>query len=39
MASGKVNRGYLGIYPQNITEDLKDANGLPSTEGILGGTG
>jgi serine protease Do len=35
MASGKVNRGYLGIYPQNITEDLKDANGLPSTEGIL----
>ena len=35
MSSGKVNRGYLGIYPQNITEDLKDANGLPSTEGVL----
>jgi serine protease Do len=33
--SGKVSRGYLGIYPQDITEDLKNANGLPSTEGVL----
>ena len=33
--SGKVARGYLGIYPQNITQELKDANALPSTEGIL----
>jgi serine protease Do len=32
---GKVVRGYLGVYPQDITEDLKDANGLPSTEGVL----
>lgn len=33
--SGKVARGYLGIYPQNITEELKEANGLPTTEGVL----
>jgi serine protease Do len=35
MKSGKVERGYLGIYPQTITEELKNANGLPTTEGIL----
>jgi serine protease Do len=35
MKSGKVARGYLGIYPQNITQDLKEANGLPTTEGVL----
>jgi serine protease Do len=35
MKSGKVARGYLGIFPQDITEDLKEANSLPSTEGIL----
>jgi serine protease Do len=33
--SGVVSRGYLGIYPQDITFDLKEANDLPSTEGIL----
>ena len=33
--SGTVSRGYLGIYPQDITYDLKEANGLPSTDGIL----
>jgi len=33
--SGVVSRGYLGIFPQDITEELKEANGLPSTEGIL----
>jgi serine protease Do len=33
--TGKVSRGYLGIYPQDITEDLKNANSLPSTEGVL----
>jgi serine protease Do len=33
--SGIVSRGYLGIYPQDITHDLKEANGLPSTDGIL----
>ncbi len=35
MKTGKVTRGYLGIYPQDITEDLKSANALPSTEGVL----
>lgn len=33
--SGIVSRGYLGIYPQDITYELKEANGLPSTDGIL----
>ncbi len=33
--SGIVSRGYLGIYPQDITFELKEANGLPSTDGIL----
>lgn len=32
---GKVTRGYLGVYLQEITEDLKDALGLPSLDGIL----
>jgi serine protease Do len=35
MKSGKVVRGYLGVYPQDITEDLKNANGLLSTQGAL----
>jgi serine protease Do len=35
MKSGKVVRGYLGVYPQDITEDLMSANGLPSTQGAL----
>jgi serine protease Do len=34
-SSGTVARGYLGIYPQDITYDLKEANNLPSTDGIL----
>jgi serine protease Do len=32
---GKVTRGYLGVYLQDITEDLKDAMGLPSLDGVL----
>jgi serine protease Do len=35
MKSGKVARGYLGIYPQNISQELKEANSLPSTQGVL----
>jgi serine protease Do len=35
MKTGKVARGYLGIYPQNITQELKEANDLPTTEGVL----
>jgi len=34
-STGKVTRGYLGVYLQEITEDLKDALGLPSLDGIL----
>jgi len=34
-SEGKVTRGYLGVYLQEITEDLKDAMGLPSLEGVL----
>ncbi len=32
---GKVTRGYLGVYLQEITEDLKDALDLPSLNGVL----
>jgi serine protease Do len=32
---GKVTRGYLGVYLQDITEDLKDAMDLPTLEGVL----
>ena len=32
---GKVERGYLGVYPQEITKDLKEGLNLPSTEGVL----
>ncbi len=34
-SEGKVTRGYLGVYLQEITEDLKDAMDLPSLEGVL----
>ncbi|UCG31192.1 MAG: Do family serine endopeptidase [candidate division WOR-3 bacterium] len=34
-SKGKVTRGYLGVYLQEITEDLKDALDLPTLEGIL----
>ena len=34
-ATGTVSRGYLGILPQDITQDLKEAQNLKSTEGIL----
>jgi len=33
--TGSVSRGYLGIYPQDITPELKEANELRSTDGIL----
>lgn len=32
---GKVVRGYLGIYLQEITEELKQALNLKSTQGVL----
>ncbi len=34
-SKGKVTRGYLGVYLQEITEDLKDALSLSSIDGIL----
>lgn len=32
---GKVTRGYLGVYLQEITEDLKEAMDLPTLDGVL----
>jgi serine protease Do len=34
-SSGTVSRGYLGILPQDITHELKEARNLQSTDGIL----
>ena len=34
-STGTVSRGYLGILPQDITHELKEAQNLKSTEGIL----
>ncbi|UCF69936.1 MAG: DegQ family serine endoprotease [candidate division WOR-3 bacterium] len=34
-SEGKVTRGYLGVYLQEITEDIKEAMNLPSLEGVL----
>ncbi len=35
MTEGRVVRGYLGIVPQDITNDLAEATGLESTDGVL----
>jgi serine protease Do len=35
--SGRIAHGYLGIKPQEVTESVKDAMGLESTEGVLVG--
>uniref|UniRef100_A0A7C4XLW5 Probable periplasmic serine endoprotease DegP-like n=1 Tax=candidate division WOR-3 bacterium TaxID=2052148 RepID=A0A7C4XLW5_UNCW3 len=32
---GKVTRGYLGVYLGEVNEEIKDALGLSSTEGVL----
>ena len=34
-SQGKVTRGYLGVYLQEITVDLKEAMDLPSLDGVL----
>jgi len=34
-SKGKVTRGYLGVYLQEITEELKEALDLPSFNGVL----
>jgi serine protease Do len=35
--TGKIAHGYMGIHPQDVTESVKDAMGLASTEGVLVG--
>ncbi len=35
MKTGKIERGYLGIYLQNLTDELAKAFGLESTNGVL----
>ncbi len=32
---GRVVRGYVGVYPQEITNEMVDYFGLESTEGVL----
>jgi serine protease Do len=32
---GRVVRGYVGVYPQEITSEMVDYFGLESTEGVL----
>jgi serine protease Do len=32
---GKVTRGYIGIYLQDITDDIKEGMGLSSLSGVL----
>lgn len=34
-STGKVTRGYLGVYLQDITEELREALDLPSLDGVL----
>ncbi|MCD6246730.1 PDZ domain-containing protein, partial [candidate division WOR-3 bacterium] len=33
--NGKIERGYMGIYPQNLTDDLAKAFNLDNTNGII----
>jgi serine protease Do len=35
VATGKVVRGHLGVYIQNLTRDLAESMGLDRTKGIL----
>jgi len=32
---GRVVRGYLGVFPQEITQDLAEAQGLDDIQGVL----
>jgi serine protease Do len=36
--NGTIHRGYLGIYPQEITSDIKEAWGLKNPQGVLVGS-
>ncbi len=33
--NGKIERGYIGIYPQNLTDALAKAFNLDNTQGVL----
>ncbi len=33
--SGAVSRGYLGVHIKDITEEMKEAMGLPAAKGVL----
>ncbi|NIA23459.1 MAG: Do family serine endopeptidase [Proteobacteria bacterium] len=33
--NGKIERGYIGIYPQNLTDELAKAFNLDNTNGVL----
>lgn len=35
LAKGKVTRGYLGVAPQEVTEDMREAMGLAESGGVL----
>jgi len=37
ISGGKVNRGYLGVFPQDITPDLAQEFNLPDQNGVLVG--
>lgn len=37
LAHGRVVRGYLGIYPQDLTPDLAEGKGLHDVQGVLVG--
>ncbi len=34
-ATGKVRRGYLGIQMTDVTDNVRDYNGLPDRDGVL----
>lgn len=38
LANGEVVRGYLGILPQELTDDLAEGMGLEGAEGIIVGS-
>ncbi|MDH5186114.1 MAG: DegQ family serine endoprotease [candidate division WOR-3 bacterium] len=35
VSKGKVTRGYLGVYPQEVTEEMREAMNLSEPGGIL----
>ncbi len=35
MRTGRVSRGWLGVYLQDLSKDLADSYGLKSTEGVI----